>query len=40
MSYFLEQAWSDIRAGRETWRVVVTFSLGAFVAAVAMRLAF
>ena len=36
MTHFLASTVSDIRGGRQSWRVILTMSLPAFVAAVIM----
>ncbi|HJW92373.1 MAG TPA: hypothetical protein VJ901_02030 [Thermoanaerobaculia bacterium] len=36
MTQFLVSTVSDIRGGRQSWRVIVTMSLPAFVAAVVL----
>ena len=36
MTQFLASTVSDIRGGRQSWRVIVTMSLPAFIAAVVL----
>ena len=35
MSHFMEHTIKDLRGGRESWRVLVTFTLPAFIVAFA-----